>query len=92
MKVMIERAVSQRKTPELEPAGLPESSGQGFSEGELVSLRTIYQTTIEQGHALHKCDSPEQAQRWAAHLNQHLPEGRECFVIRGREVNCYTHN
>ena len=61
-----------------------------LSESELAALRTIYQTTIEQGHALHKCDSSEQAQRWAAHLNQHLPDDRECFVIRNREVNCYT--
>ena len=64
----------------------------GLSESDLETVRTIYQTTIEQGHALHKCDSSEQAQRWAAHLNQHLPDDRECFVIRGREVNCYTHN
>ena len=63
-----------------------------LSESELAALRAIYQTTIEQAHALHKCDSSEQAQRWADFLNQHLPDDRECFVIRGREVNCYTHN
>ena len=62
-----------------------------LSESELAGLRAIYQTTIEQGHALHKCDSSEQAQRWADFLNQHLPDDRECAVIRGREVNCYSY-
>ena len=90
MKVMIERAVSQRKTPETEPAGLPESSGQGFSEDSLETLRTIYKATVEQGHALHRCESPEQAKRWADWLNTYLPEDRECFVIRGQEVNSYS--
>ena len=61
-----------------------------LSESELAALRAIYQTTIEQAHALHKCDSSEQAQRWADFLNQHLPEDRECFVIRGQEVNSYS--
>jgi hypothetical protein len=79
-------------TPEPKPAGLPEPSGRGLSEEDLAALRAIYQTTIEQAHALHKCDSSEQARRWADFLNQHLPDDRECFVIRGREVNCYTHN
>ena len=69
---------------------LPESSGQGFSEGELVTLRTIYRRTIFEGHALHKCDDPEQAHRWSDFLNQHLPHDRECFVIRKQEVNAYT--
>ena len=73
------------------PLALPELSGYGFSESELSALRTTYQTTIEQGHALHKCDSSEQAQRWADFLNQHLPDDRECFVIRNREVNCYRY-
>ena len=63
-----------------------------LSESELAALRTIYKATVEQAHALHKCDSSEQAQRWADFLNQHLPDDRECFVIREREVNCYTHN
>ena len=63
-----------------------------LSESELAALRTIYKATVEQAHALHKCDSSEQAQRWADFLNQHLPDNRECFVIREREVNCYTHN
>ena len=63
-----------------------------LSESELAALRMIYKATVEQAHALHKCDSSEQAQRWADFLNQHLPDDRECFVIRGREVNCYTHN
>ena len=62
------------------------------SESELVTLRTICKTTVDEGHALHKCDTPEQAQRWADFLNQHLPDDRECFVIRGREVNCYSIN
>ena len=68
---------------------LPELSGYGFSESELPALRTIYQTTIDEGHALHRCESPEQAKRWADWLNTYLPEDRECFVIRNREVNCY---
>ena len=72
------------------PLALPELSGYGFSESELPALCTTCQTTIEQGHALHKCDSSEQAQRWADFLNQHLLDDRECFVIRNREVNCYT--
>ena len=62
------------------------------SESELASLQAIFKTTIDEGHALHKCDSPEQAGHWADFLNQHLPDDRECAVIRGREVNCYTHN
>ena len=61
-----------------------------LSESELAALRAIYQTTIEQAHALHKCDSSEQARRWADFLNQHLPDDRECFVIRGREINSYS--
>ena len=61
-----------------------------LSESELEALRAIYQTTIEQGHALHKCDSPEQAQRWADFLNCHLPEDRHTAVIREKELNCYT--
>ena len=69
---------------------LPEFSGYGFSESELPALRTIYQTTIDEGHALHRCESPEQAKRWADWLNTYLPEDRECFVIRGREVNSYS--
>jgi len=69
---------------------LPELSGHGFSESELPALRTIYQTTIDKGHALHKCIDAEQAQRWADWLNTDLPDDRECFVIRNREVNCYT--
>ena len=73
------------------PLALPELSGHGFSESELPALRTIYQTTIDKGHALHKCIDAEQAQRWSDFLNQHLPEGRECFVIRNREVNCYRY-
>ena len=75
---------------EPDPATLPELSGYGFSESELPALRTIYQTTIDKGHALHKCIDAEQAQRWSDFLNQHLPDDRECFVIRNREVNCYT--
>ena len=76
---------------EPDPATLPEFSGYGFSESELPALRTIYQTTIDKGHALHKCIDAEQAQRWADWLNTYLPEGRECFVIRNREVNCYRY-
>ena len=91
MNKWIQLALSHPDTPEPKPAGLPESSDQGFSEDSLETLRTIFKTTVDEGHALHECDSPEQAQRWAAHLNQHLPEGRECFVIRGREVNCYSY-
>ena len=90
MKVMIERAVSQRKTQEPEPAGLPEPSGRGLSEEDLAALRAIYKATVEQGHALHKCDTPEQAQRWADFLNCHLPEDRHAAVIREKELNCYT--
>ena len=60
-------------------------------EPELATLRTIFRATIAEGHALHRCDSSEQSQRWAEFLNQHLPEGRECFVIRNREVNCYRY-
>ena len=70
---------------------LPESAGRGFSESELVTLRTIFKATVDEGHALHRCDTPEQAQRWADFFNQHLPESRECFVIRDREVNCYRY-
>ena len=87
-------AVPESEPPAPESADpvmpLPESSGQGFSEGELVSLRTIYKATVEQGHALHKCDSSEQAQRWADFLNCHLPEDRHAAVIREKELNCYT--
>ena len=75
---------------EPDPATLPDPSGYGFSESELPALRTIYQTTIDKGHALHKCNDADQAQRWADWLNTYLPEDRECFVIRNREVNCYT--
>jgi len=77
-------------TPETKSSGLPESSGQGFSEDSLETLRTIYKATVEQGHALHRCESPEQAKRWADWLNTYLPEDRECFVIRGQEVNSYS--
>ena len=73
------------------PLALPELSGYGFSESELPALRTIYQTTIDKGHALHKCIDAEQAQRWADWLNTDLPDDRECFVIRNREVNCYRY-
>jgi len=90
MNKWIQLALSHPDTPEPKPAGLPESSDQGFSEDDLETLRTIYQTTIDKGHALHKCNDAEQAQRWADWLNTYLPEGRECFVIRNREVNCYT--
>ena len=75
---------------EPDPATLPESSDQGFSEDDLETLRTIFKTTIDEGHALHRCESPEQAKRWADWLNTYLPEDRECFVIRGREVNSYS--
>jgi len=76
---------------EPDPATLPELSGYGFSESELPALRTIYQTTIDKGHALHKCDDADQAKRWADWLNTYLPDDRECFVIRNREVNCYRY-
>ena len=76
---------------EPDPATLPELSGYGFSESELPALRTTYQTTIDKGHALHKCDDTDQAQRWADWLNTYLPDDRECFVIRNREVNCYRY-
>ena len=69
---------------------LPESAGRGFSESELVTLRTIFKATVDEGHALHRCDFSEQAQRWSVFLNQHLPHDRECFVIRKQEVNAYT--
>ena len=69
---------------------LPESAGRGFSESELVTLRAIYRRTIDEGHALHKCDDPVQANCWADFLNQHLPHDREYFVIRKQEVNAYT--
>ena len=75
---------------EPDPATLPELSGYGFSESELPALRTIFKTTIDEGHALHRCESPEQAKRWADWLNTYLPEDRECFVIRGQEVNSYS--
>ena len=60
------------------------------NESELASLQAIFKTTVDEGHALHKCDDADQAQRWSDFLNQHLPEGREYFVIRGREVNSYS--
>ena len=92
MNKWIQLALSHPDTPEPEPAGLPESSDQGFSEDDLETLRTIFKTTIDEGHALHRCESPEQAKRWADWLNTYLPEDRECFVIRGREVNSYSIN
>ena len=61
-----------------------------LSESELAALRTIYKATVEQAHALHKCDTPEQAQRWADFLNCHLPEDRHAAVIRKCELNSYT--
>ena len=61
-----------------------------LSKSELAALRMIFKTTIDEGHALHRCESPEQAKRWADWLNTYLPEDRECFVIRGREVNSYS--
>jgi len=62
------------------------------NESELASLQAIFKTTIDEGHALHRCESPEQAKRWADWLNTYLPEDRECFVIRGQEVNSYSIN
>ncbi len=70
---------------------LPELARQGFSESEPVTLRAIYRRTIDEGHALHKCDDLVQANCWADSLNAHLPDDRECFVIRDREVNCYRY-
>ena len=57
---------------------------------EHSTLQEIVRITVEQGHALHRCESPEQAKRWADWLNTYLPEDRECFVIRGQEVNSYS--
>ena len=90
MNKWIQLALSHPDTPEPKPAGLPEPSGRGLSEEDLAALRMIYKATVEQAHALHKCDDTDQAQRWADFLNQHLPDDRECFVIRGQEVNSYS--
>jgi len=69
---------------------LPELAGQGFSDSELAALWMIFRKTVDEGHALHKCDDPEQVQRWADFLNCHLPEDRHAAVIRQCELNSYT--
>ena len=56
---------------------------------EHSTLQEIVRITVEQGHALHKCDTPEQAKRWAQHLQKHLPPYFDAFVIRNCEVNTY---
>ena len=69
---------------------IPDHPDHGLSKFELETLRTLYRKTLDEGHALHKCESPEQAQRWADYLNCHLPEDRHAAVIRKCELNSYT--
>ena len=59
-------------------------------ESDLIYLRQIFTLAIDHGHALFACETREQAERWMLFLRKHLPKNRGVFIVRDREVNCYT--